>query len=228
VVGSFLGDRPGLPSLATNSHQRSIHHPTQLPCTPHKLVRPPDTQHPQHHTHLSVCKVVLRARASARCCAPVAPMLFERRLCGLCEHRDRNSVMTIIIIDCVWLFLGDRPGLPSLVPISHQRVSISIQHPTQLPCAPHKLVRTPGTQLRQYHTYRSVCKVVLRARASARCCAPASPILLLERLRGWRKQRNENSMVAMATIDCVWLFSRRPTRLALTATQRAASRLDLH
>jgi hypothetical protein len=64
----------------------TIRHLTQLPSGPNKLVRPPDTQPRQHHTHSSVCKVVLHARASARRCAPTSPMLFERRLCGLCEH----------------------------------------------------------------------------------------------------------------------------------------------
>jgi hypothetical protein len=86
-------------------------------------------------------------------------------------------------------------------------ISISIRHPTQL-AAPHKL--------RQQYTHISVCKVVLRAKASARCCAPVSPMLLCRRLHGWREQRHCNSMVTIILIDCLWLFSWRPTRLALT------------
>jgi hypothetical protein len=175
-------------------------------------VRTLETQPRQHHTHLSVCKVLLRARASARYCAPAAPMLLSRRLCGWREHQHRNSIVTIITIDCVWLFSW-RPK--RLVPISHERDSNSIHHPTKLPCAPHKLVHAHDTQLRQHHTHISVCKVVLPARASARCCAPASPMLLLERLSGWCEQRDRNSMATIITIDCAWLFSRRPTRLAL-------------
>jgi hypothetical protein len=182
VFESFLGDRPDLPSLAPISHRHdsnSIHHPTQLLRAPHKLVHTPDTQPRQHHTHCSVCKVVLRARASARCCAPAASMFFERRLCGLCEQRDRNSMITVITIDCVWLFSRrDRPCCPHWHPsrISATCVSIPIQHSTQLPGSPHKLVRTPDTQPRQHLTHRSLCKVVLPARASARCCAPAWPM----------------------------------------------------
>jgi hypothetical protein len=80
----------------------------------------------------------------------------------------------------------------------------SIHHPTQLPCAPHKLVRTPDTQPRQHHTHYSVCKVVLPARAFARCCAPTSPILLPVRLRGWREQRDRNSMVTIQN-SRLWL-----------------------
>jgi LmbE family N-acetylglucosaminyl deacetylase len=58
------------------------------------------------------------------------------------------------------------------------RVSVSIQNYTQLESGQHKLVRTPDTQPRQHPTHISVFKVVLRAMASARCCAPAAPILL--------------------------------------------------
>jgi hypothetical protein len=112
-------------------------------------------------------------------------------------------------------FVGDRPGLPKLAPISHQRESNSIHHPTQLPYAPYKLVHAHDTKPRQHHTHSSSRKVVLPARAFARCCAPASPILLLERLSGWCEQRGRNSMVTIKIIDYVWLFSRRPTRLAL-------------
>jgi hypothetical protein len=196
----------------------SIHHPTQLPCAPQKLVRTPVTQPRQHHTHCSVCKVVLRARASARRCAPASSMLFERRLCGLCEQRDRNSMITVITIDCVWLFSRrDRPCCPHWHPFRVSATPIpftTLLELRELPCAPHKIVRTPVTQPRQHHTHCSVCKVVLRARASARCCTPASPILLSERLSGWCEQRDRISMATLITIDCVWLFCRRPTRLA--------------
>jgi hypothetical protein len=200
------------PSCISASPSPFNRDPTQQATALYKLVRTLDTQSRQHHTHCSVCKVVLRARASARRCAPASPMLFERRLCGLCEHRDRNSVMTIIIIDCVWLF-SRRPTRLALTPISHQRVSISIHHPTQLLRAPHKLVHTPDTQPRHHHTHSSSRKVVLPARAFARCCAPVLPIALSERLCGWCEHRHRNSMVTIKITNCVRLFSRRPTRL---------------
>jgi hypothetical protein len=118
--------------------------------------------------------------------------------------------------------------LPSLAPISHQRDLNSIHHPTQLPCAPHKLVRTPDTQPRQHHTHISVCKVVLRARASARRCAPEAPMLLCVRLCGSCEQRDRNYMVTIKIIDCVRLFCWRPTRFVLAGTHLASARLDFH
>jgi hypothetical protein len=306
----FFCRKPTRVAIAPISHQRDsipIHHPTQLQCAPHKLVRPPDPQPRQHHTHSSLCKVVLRARASARRCAPVASMLFRKRLRGWREQRDRNSMITVITIDCVWLFsrrparlapishqhvsisihhvlhtslcarwtlspdsitlttaparsccspeplldaaprqrrsccrqgcaggvsseiefpwphpsqsivfgsfLGDRPGLPSLVPISHQRVSISIHYPTQLPCAPHKLVHAHDTQLRQHHTHSSFCKVMLPARASARRCAPVASMLFREKLRGWREHRDRSSII---TIKITELLSKTPYRSSVS------------
>jgi hypothetical protein len=94
--------------------------------------------------------------------------------------RDRNSMETINHHNrlCLPLCSQSNQPYPHWHPshISASCVSIPIQHSTQLPCAPHKLVRTPDTQPRQHLTHRSLCKVVLCARASARCCAPAWPM----------------------------------------------------
>jgi hypothetical protein len=49
---------------------------------------------------------------------------------------------------------------------------------------------------------------------------------LRSRLRGWREQRDRNSMVKIKLMNRVWLFSRRPTRLTLTGTHLASARLD--
>jgi hypothetical protein len=226
VFGSFVGDRPGLPKLAPISHQRvsiSMHHPTQLLSAPHKLVRTPDTQPRQHHTHSSFRKVVLRARASARCCAPAAQMLFSERLRGWREQQDRISTVTIITINCFWHF-SRRPTRPALTGthIASARFSFT----TPISC--HVLLRTPDTQPRQHHTHSSSRKVVLRARASARCCTPASPMWFKEMLCELCEHRHRNSMVTIKIINNVRLFSRRPTRLALTRTHLASARLEFH
>ncbi len=167
MFGSFLVDRPGLLSLAPISHQRDfipIHHSTQLPGAPHKLVRTPDTQPRQHHTHFSVCKVVLRARASARCCAPVSPMLLSLRLRGLREHRDQNSMVIIVTID-FYLALFSQTDQACLA-----------WHPSR-----NSATRSPFTTLLSCHVlHTSLCarqapspdRNTLTSASARSCCAP--------------------------------------------------------
>jgi hypothetical protein len=184
-----------------------------------------DTQPRQHHTYRSVCKVVLCARASARRCVPASPILFKSRLCGWREQRDnKNSRVTIITIDCVWLFSRRLTRLA--LTGTHRAAARLDRHLLNLASASHKLMRMPDTQSQQQHTNSSVCKVVFRARASARCCTPASPMLLSQRLCGWRELQDQNSMVTIITID-LCLASPRPTRLALTGNL-ASARLYPH
>jgi hypothetical protein len=168
VFASFLAVQPILPSLTPISHQcvvRLYPHSTstQLPGAPHKLVRTPDTQPRQHHTHISVCKVVLSARAFARCCAPASPISLSQRLCGWREHRDRNSVITIKTIDCLALFLETDQACPHL-------------HPSRI-----SATRIPFITLLSCHVlHTSLCarqtpspdSITLTSASARPCCAP--------------------------------------------------------